>query len=318
MTTAGTTVQGHAARVGLALPQRGLTPDVDPAHLRRVIETAEQLGYDGLWTVEQVAGVRYDVAPLPMLAFAAALTNRVRLGTAVLVTPFHEPVTLAKTVASIDRLSGGRLVLGVGLGSRHVLAQQPSFGVASGTRAARLEESMSLLRRLWTGEPVTFEGRFWEVQETFISPTPVQQPSIPIWFGGHADAALRRAVRLGDGWIGASSTSTDDFRKHAAQVRAHLAEAGRDNGRFEIAKRVFVCVDRDRDAALRQLGPWFDVHGGGIQRARRLAVYGSADQCAAGLRDVISAGARTLVLAPVSNTLEQAERIAAEVLPRLG
>lgn len=299
---------------GIAIPQRFPTDWIDTSGLRDYLRTAERLGYTSCWVVEQAANARFDLAPLPLLSYAAAVTERMTLGSGVLVALARNPINLAKSLATIDRLSNGRLIVGFGMGSRHSNPYLPAFGVNPDRKADRLEEGIRLLRLLWSGEPVTFDGDFWNIRDVFISPTPVQKP-VPIWFGGHAKVALERAARMGNGWIGASSSSSLAFKGHVATLRALLDAHGRDPSSFKIAKRVFVAVERDREAALERMLPWFTTHGGDLERIKSLAVYGTPDDCIDGLRQLTELEIDMLVLNPVHDMAVQAERLATEVLP---
>ena len=217
-------------RFGIAIPQR-FTGEIDVAVLPPFFAAVEELGYHSCWVVEQAINAHNDLAPIPLLSYAAALTTTARLGSSVLISVLRNPINLAKSLATLDRLSNGRLIAGVGMGNATGAPFSEAFGAPAAGKAARFEEGLVLMQRLWTGERVTFEGRFWQLDDCFISPTPVQE-RIPLWFGGHAPAALDRAARLGDGWMGAGATSTARFREEQEAMRAHLDAHGRDPATF--------------------------------------------------------------------------------------
>jgi alkanesulfonate monooxygenase SsuD/methylene tetrahydromethanopterin reductase-like flavin-dependent oxidoreductase (luciferase family) len=254
---------------------------------------AEELGFDGLWTMDSAVGGPTGHAPtldgLQVLAAAAAVTSAPRLGIAVIVMPRRQPALLAKELASLDVLSGGRLTVGVGIGS----SQPPpaEMGFPTGGRARRLREGVELMRALWEGGQV--------------APRPVQRPGPPIWFGAGAPVALHRAARLGDGWIGGGSSSTEDFAGHVETLRA----AGiRDD--FAIAKRVYIAVEDTEARARELLTPALDGMYGAPGMTDRVAVCGPPEHCRAELERLIDAGAQELVLNPLYGHAEQLEALA--------
>jgi alkanesulfonate monooxygenase SsuD/methylene tetrahydromethanopterin reductase-like flavin-dependent oxidoreductase (luciferase family) len=172
---------------------------------------------------------------------------------------------------------------------------------------------------LWTQPRVTFIGRFWQLEDAAMEPKPVQKPYPPIWFGANHPAALRRAVRYGDGFVGAGSTTTARFAEQVPIVREALAEAGRDPASFRIAKRVYVTVDEDAGRArervangLRRIYSSFALSG-----MEAVAVAGPPDACVKGVREVADAGAELILFTPLDDPAEQMERLAAEVVPQL-
>ncbi len=303
-------------RFGIAIPQR-FPGEIDVSVLPPFFAAVEELGYDSCWVVEQAINAHNDLAPIPLLSYAAALTSGARLGSSVLISVLRNPINLAKSLATLDRLSNGRLIVGVGMGNATGARFSDAFGAPAAGKAARFEEGLLLMQRLWTGERVTFEGRFWQLDDVFISPTPVQRP-IPLWFGGHAPAALDRAARLGDGWMGAGATSTARLSEELEALRRCLDARQRDPAGFTTSKRVFVGVEDDRETALRRLQPWFDMHSGSGQRAERVGVYGTPEQCAEGLAEVAETGIDLIALNPVYDMERQARRLATEVLPLMG
>lgn len=306
-------------RFSIAIPQLD-TDGFDAAGLRAYLARAEELGFEGGWVLEQIIGSSPLLAPLELLAYCAACTNRLRLGVAVLVTSLHDPLQLASSVTAVDRLSNGRLDLGVaaGGGSRKFAA----FGVDPATHVSYFTEGLQLMKAAWSDEPrARFHGRFRDVDDLPIQPKPVQRPHPPIWFGGRAPKALARAVRHGDAFLGAGSSTTADFATAVTTLRHELAEQGRDPAGFTIGKRVYLMVDDDPERAReRVLAGLRSIYGkmGGLDA---VAVAGTPDDVTRGLAEVIAAGAQTLLLNPVGPDVgqnhEQMERLAAEVIPRL-
>jgi probable F420-dependent oxidoreductase len=302
-------------RVAAGIPQAWTTGGIDRARMRRFLERAEALGFESAWVVEQVLGALPSLEPVELLSWAAALTSRIRLGTAVLLTPLRSPVHLAKSLATLDQLSGGRLDVGIGLGGNPKI--YPAFGISAERRVARFNEGLRLMQALWTEPRVTFAGEFWQLENAALEPKPLQRPHPPLWVGAHHPDAFRRSVAWAKGFMGAGSATTATFAKEVTLLRTLLAETGRDPASIEIGKRVYVGVDRDRDRAGRRLAEYFAGFYGRAELAAEVSVWGSVDQVVAGLREVTAAGAELVMLNPVFDEVEQLELLAAEVVPRL-
>jgi probable F420-dependent oxidoreductase len=302
-------------RLAAGIPQAWTSRGIDPPQIQRFLGRAEALGFESAWVVEQVLGAFPSLEPVELLAWAAALTDRIRLGTAVLLTPLRSPVHLAKSLATVDQLSGGRLDVGIGLGGNPKI--YPAFGISAARRVARFNEGLRLMRALWTEPRVTFAGEFWQLESAAMEPKPLQRPHPPLWVGGHHPDALRRSIGWATGFMGAGSAPIATFAQEVALLRRFLAETGRDPASMDVGKRVYVAVDRDRDRAGRRLAEYFAGFYGRPQLAAEVSVWGSADQCVAGLQEVIAAGARLVMLNPVFDELEQLELLASEVAPRL-
>jgi len=302
---------------GIGAPQVHTHLPVDLEEIRRYIERAEALGFHSLWVQEQ-AGLRAAAGALEgvsMLSYAAALTRRIRLGNAVFLINLRNPIQLAKSLASLDQLSQGRLIVGVGLGG--VTRLYEAYGLSPEHRVSRFVEALTLMKKLWTEENFTFEGKFWQIEKASLLPRPFQKPHPPVWFGANSPAALKRAVKHGSGFIGAGSSSSGDFKSKVQTVLSALAEAKKDSADFMIGKRVYLAVDRDRERAAKRLREWFGLFYGQADLADRVAVWGSAEECIERLKEIIAAGARLLLLNPVFNMMEQMEVLASEVVPRL-
>ena len=304
-------------RFGIAIPQYVTGGRFDPAALRGFLTRAEELGFEGAWTGEQVLGTMPHLGPLEVMAYAAACTERIRIGCAALITSLHSPVHLAKSLSTLDQLSGGRLDVAIATGGR--FRPFAAFGVDPATFVARFTEGLELMRALWAKDRFDFDGRFWQLENAAMEPKPVQKPHPPIWFGAGAPASLRRAVRLGDGFLGAGSTTTEAFAGHVQVIRTALADQGRDPASFPIAKRVYIAVDDDPARARERIAAALDELYGyfGLRDLGAVAIAGTPDDCAAGLREVAAAGAEMIVLNPMFDDAAQMERLTAEVLPRL-
>ena len=307
-----------ATSFGIAVPQQVGPGGFDPGVLRAYVQHAEEAGFASAWVAEQVVGSAPVLSPLEVLALVAGCTSRLRLGTAALISTVHSPLHLAHAVATLDHLSGGRLELGVaGGGPRRPFG---AYGMSADGWAGRFTEGVELMLAAWEQPKVTFHGRFFQVDGLPAEPKPVQRPHPPLWVGGSDPAAIRRAVRLADGFIGAGSTTTRAFAEQVAVARAALADRGRDPGTFRIAKRVYLAVDDDPQcarakirAALESLYGWF-----GLPDLSPVAVAGTPAQCAAGLREVVDAGAELVVLDPLDGDPAILERLVDEVVPAIG
>jgi probable F420-dependent oxidoreductase len=304
-------------RWSICIPQFVDDGAFDPAALRGFLASAEAAGFESAWTVEQVLGPAPVLGPIETMTYAAACVERMRLGCAVLVTPLHNPVHLAKSLGTLDQLSRGRLDVGIGTGGRGRMF--PAFEVdPDDGLITRFTEGLQLMKALWTEPKVDFTGRFWRLDGAMMEPKPVQKPHPPIWFGGSAPAAVRRAVRHGDGFFGAGSTTTEDFSGQVAIVRRELDEQSRDPGGFGIAKRVYITVDDDPARAQQQMAAGLvALYGDFGRRLEPVAVAGTPADCVRGLRAVVEAGAEMILVHPLTDQAAQLERLVGEVIPEL-
>jgi probable F420-dependent oxidoreductase len=219
-------------RVGIHLPQYGGASGA--AAIGRAARHAEDLGFDGVWVSDhtvQPAALDYPSPylfdPLVTLTWAAAVTERIGLGTSVLVVPTHNPVGLANSLASLDHLSGGRLVMGVGAGWSE--GESAALGQDFASRGRRLDEALALFRVAWRDDPVDFEGEFTRFEGIRLLPKPVGP--MPIWIGGRSPAAYRRGIRVGDGF------QTIGLTPEEAAETVTLLRAGRPEPTFTISLR---------------------------------------------------------------------------------
>ncbi|WP_419923647.1 LLM class flavin-dependent oxidoreductase [Candidatus Poriferisocius sp.] len=194
----------------------------DPEAFAAVVDGLERLGFDSLWVAERAAGPALD--PVVAMSFAAARTTRLKFGPSVMVLPGRNPVLLAKAMASLDRISNGRLLPAFGLGVADA-AEHQAFGVARMDRAAWFNEALPLMRRLWAEDVVEHHGPRFHLDAARVDVKPVQQP-LDVWMGGIAPSELRRVGRLSDGWL-PSFVTPDDVRSGIAAVTRHAGEAGR-------------------------------------------------------------------------------------------
>jgi probable F420-dependent oxidoreductase len=315
----------------ISIPQRVADGTFDPARLRDYLTRAESLGFHSAWTQEVVLGsapalaplelrsvtqkIEFGsvptLAPLELMTFAAACTTRLRLGCAVFISPLHNPIHLAKSISTLDQLSRGRIEVGVGSGGGGRMFS--AFEVDPASLIARFTEGLRLMKACWTEPRITFSGRFWQLDGASMEPKPFQKPYPPLWIGANHPAAVRRALRYGNGFFGAGSSTTAQFAQQVHVLREALAESQQGFSTFQIAKRVYIAVDdnvtraHERvDAGLKQ------IYGSSGMTA--VAVYGPPSACIKGLREVAEAGAELIQLHPLFDESEQMERLSAEVL----
>ncbi len=304
-------------RFAIAIPQFFSDGGFDPAAFRAYCARAEELGFDSLWAQETVLGPSSQLGPVEAMAYAAACTQRLRLGCVVFVSTLYSPVHLAKSLSTLDQMSRGRIEIGVGTGGKG--RPFAAFGVDPQRYVARFTEGIALMKALWTESSVTFDGEFWQLKDAVMEPKPFQKPYPPLWFGASAPTALRRAVRLGDGFFGAGSTPTAKFADQVKIVREVLADMDRPAGDFPIAKRVYVAVDDDAARARQRINAAMErLYGHRSEDIEAAAVAGRPADCVRELRKVAEAGAELILFTAMFDQAEQAERLAATVIPELG
>jgi len=196
-------------QLGIHLPHAG--EQANPALIRRHAMRAEALGFDDVWVSEHIIVPRKEFPRSPLfydpvvtLSYAAAVTERVRLGTTVLVLPMRHPLPLAKELASLHNLSNGRLILGAGVG--WLEPEFAALGVPFRERGRRMDEGIAMMRAVWSQDPVTFESKYIPAKIVEMTMTPQPMSRIPLWIGGSSDAALKRTARIADGWHGSRET----------------------------------------------------------------------------------------------------------------
>jgi len=301
-------------RVGVSLSLH--PPAVQWALARR----AEALGFESLWTGDHVSFHLPLYESLTLLASYASITTRIRIGSAVYLLALRHPTIVAKITATLDVLSGGRFVFGVGVGGENPKEFEAS-GVPHRERGARVDEGIEVLRALWRDTPATFKGRFTSFDAVSIDPKPVQPGGPPIWVGGRSDAALARAGRVGDGWV-AYVVTAERYRQSLEKIRAAADRAGRSLDGFARAHLAFITVGGDFETArqtwVSRLSERYSQDFGPL--AERYGVIGTPAQCRETLEKFIDAGCDYFILNPIGDpgqTGPQIEAIAADILPRL-
>lgn len=279
-----------SVRVGVGLSP--LAPGPPDPVFWETVAVLEEVGYDSLWLSDS-PGRLGSLAPLPTLAAVAARTERLKLGTNVLVLPHRHPVVLARELATLDVLSAGRLLPAGGLGV-DLPRELQATGVVKAERGPRVEESVAVIKRLWSGEPVSHRGRFWSFEDVVISPRPTR-PQLELWLGGRAPAALRRIGRVADGWL-ASFAGPEQVGAGIATIRAAAAEAGRTIDEDHYGATIFSAPSAAElpppgDLLLDRLRP-------GLDRADHVAV--GAEETRALLERFLAVGATKFVLNPLT------------------
>jgi probable F420-dependent oxidoreductase len=305
-----------APRLRFGAQLSGIHP---PAHQLDLARRVEALGFDSVWSGDHVSFHNPMYESLTLLSAYAAVTSRVRLGTAVYLLALRPAAIAAKVTATLDVLSGGRLVFGVGVGGENP-KEFELCGVPHRERGARVTEAIDAVRTLWRDTPATFKGRFTSFERVSIDPKPVQTPGPPIWIGGRSDAALARAGRQGDGWV-SYVVQPERYAQSLAKIRATAQQAGRTLDDFVAAHLAFVTVGRDYETAraawvrtlTRRYAQDFEP------LAAKYGIIGTAEQCAEQLERFRAAGCTYVIVNPIGESeheREQLERVAADILPR--
>jgi len=284
-----------------------------------LVQTFEALPIDSLWVGGHVASTNPSPEAMVQLARLAALTSRVRVGTSILLLPLYPPAIVAKQVADLDRATGGRVTLGVGVGGEYP-QEFRACQVPLSERGARTDEAIPLLRRLWSGEEQSHSGRYYSMEAIRILPAPLQPGGPPIIVAGRKQRAMQRAVALGDGWM-PYLYSARRYADSVETIRRLADEAGRDLTNFEWFAFIFVNVHEDGDKAKEEAAEFL----GGTYRQDfhsmlpHIAVAGSPDDVVSGLAEFARAGATHLIFTPASRSRSQevALRIVNEIVPQV-
>ena len=302
-----------SVRVGLGIAS---SPFATPKGFFRWAELCESQGVDSLWQTDRLVSADPYLEPMSTMAALAGSTERIKFGMNAVVAPLRDPLVLAKQCATIDYLSGGRLLPMFGVGYP-AAAEWRATGREAKGRGERADELFALLRQLWSGGPVTFSGRYFQYRDAQIAPLPLQRP-LPLWIGGQSRAAIRRTARCGDGWIGGIATP-EQVGQVIAAIRAELEHRGRhiDDDHYGASLVCRIGHPDDREVAdfplLRRPGVGSDVD------FRPLLCVGSAGDLIERIDAYRRAGASKFVLLPIAggeaDFFDQTERLIGEVIP---
>ena len=302
-------IQGSGQLVGELPP---------PALFREVAQRAEEVGYDSLWAGDHVSFVNPILDVTVALATFAAVTSRITIGAGIVLLPLRPPALVAKEFASLDYVSGGRIVLGVGVGGESPQDYE-AVGVPIHERGARADEAMLALRKLFAHSPASFDGRFTRFAGVSIEPRPARPGGPPLWVGGRAPAALRRAGRLGDGWL-PIWISPERYEAGWSEIRRHAEGAGRDPDALVPAAVLPALVADDGPRAREQMRTYLGVRYGtsfSPQAVERYCLAGTPSECASRVQAYVGVGVEHIVLNPAvppDRLSEQVERLADAVL----
>jgi probable F420-dependent oxidoreductase len=298
-----------------------------PEPERRWLAAAERLPIESIWQGGHLLPRHPTGEAITRLALLTAWTERVRIGTAILLLPLYHPVVVAKQIADLDAWSGGRVSVGVGVGGEFT-EEFDAVDVPVSERGARTDEAMQVLRSLWSGERVTHHGRFFTLDGVQLvpvvppgaDPAPPRPDRPPLLVAGRKEPAMRRAARLGDGWM-PYLVSAGAYARSVQTIRADADATGRDLSGFEWMIYVYCSVRRDGDRARNDVatflgGAYGDKPGAMLDR---IAPAGTPEEVAARLQDYVDAGARHIIVSPATpeDSLEVITLAAEEVLPRL-
>jgi probable F420-dependent oxidoreductase len=313
-------------RIGVQTIHRRTEPATGPwlpriDEMRTLVGLVDRCGYDSLWVGDHISFALAIFDPLLQLAQAAVVSPRLQFGTAVYLLPLRHPTPVAKQVSTLDHLTEGRFIFGVGVGGEFP-KEYEACGVPIEERGARLTESLAVLRKFWSGEPASHDGRFFRFKGVPMQPPPRQPGGPPIWCGGRSDAALRRVGRSTDGWMSYVVTP-DMFRQGLAKIAAAAEEAGRVFERgFGTAHLLFTCIDdtyeKALDAATVSLSQRYAMDF--RKAAQRYCALGSPQQVVETILRFHEAGVRHVILdfvGPYEQRDRQIERFAAEAFPLL-
>ena len=309
-------------QIGLALENFTPYPKLPDAEaILLYARRAEQLGFDSLWAWDHILLGSKQPFPflesLSILAAVAAVTERVALATGVLVLPVRNPVVLAKVTASVDQISGGRLILGVASGWYE--REFEAVGVPFHDRGLIFLRNLDVLERFWTEERVSGEADGMMFRNAVMLPRPHRQPRPVLLIGGYVDRVLRRVATRSDGWLTYFYTA-ESFARSWQKVLAFAEEAGRDPDSLTNVAQLPICIDRTYEAAdgkVREfLGQYFDM-APWSESTVESSIRGTPEQCAEQLAEHIRSGVRHVALVPWNYDPDQVERIAAEVVPML-
>lgn len=311
-----------AVSYGFLLPTRELVmsqPTPDTGRIIELAERAEALGFDSVWVGDSILA-RPRLEAFTTLAAVAARARRVKIGTAVLLPALRHPVVMANEAANVDLFSEGRLILGLGIAANvpAVRAEFEACGVSIDHRLGIFEETVTLMRSLWSEPSVTFSGRHFQLQDVKLGLRPYNGSSIPIWIAGSVDNALRRVARLGDGWY-PNPVSPQVFAEQSQQLDGFAREAGRDPQALHRCVYTTLNINDDAAQAERETRAfaegYYNVPYEVIAPLQSFC-FGTPDTCVAWLRDLAAGGAQTIVIRfACPDQAGQLERCAADILP---
>jgi probable F420-dependent oxidoreductase len=281
----------------------------------RFVDLCERTDIDSVWFSDRLSSPLALPEPVTAMAAIAARTRRLKFGPSVLIAPFRSPVVLARELAMIDYLSEGRLLPAFGIGVEHE-REFRAAGVPYKERGRRTDEAIEIMRRCWAEDNVTLAGEFWQLEDITVRPKPVQQP-MPVWIGGNSEPAMRRAGRLGDGWI-PSFITPERFAQGVKATQTFAAEAGRTVPADHFGALVYYCFASEPAAARAMATPF--IPRGRVDDAtlERCAAFGPPELLSERLDEYTRGGGSKFIVRPMCPpelVLEQLSRLADDVIP---
>jgi len=299
------------ANIGLAWVNPA--PLTKPENVVNFAKKCESMGAHSMWTIDRVA---YDnLEPLTILAAAAGATQRIRLGTSVLLANLRHPSHVAKIVGTLDFVSNGRVILGLGFGSRE--SDYKAVEVPFEHRGSRAVEQVKLMKRLWTEENVTHKGRFYNVENLSVGPQPVQKPHPPIWTGGSAEVALKRAGTWADGFI-CGSSAIADFPATWEKISGYAKAAGRDPSKIAKASLTFMAINDDHAKAIKTVEDYVMRYYGRLRAdVADTSLIGTPAAIIDRIGSFLSKGLDTLIIGLADPDPRQLDLFGEKVLPKV-
>ena len=297
-------------KIGLAFVSPA--PLITPNYPVSFAIKCEAMGVDSMWAIDRVA---YDnLEPLTVLAAAAGATQKIRLGTSVLLGNLRHPSHLAKIVGTLDFIANGRMTLGLGFGSRE--SDYKAVEIPFAKRGSRAVEQVKLIKRLWTEENVTHKGQFFNIENLSIGPRPIQRP-VPIWTGGSAEVALKRAGTWADGFI-CGSSAIPDFGQTWEKVAGYARAAGRNPDQIEKAGLTFMAINDDHAKAVKIVEDYMLRYYGKLRgEVASTSLVGSPNAIVERIGAFFSRGLDTLIIGVADPDPRQLDRFGEQILPNL-
>ena len=299
------------AHIGLAWVNPA--PLTKPENVVNFAKKCEAMGCQSMWSIDRVA---YDnLEPLTVLAAAAGATQKIRLGTSVLLGNLRHASHVAKIVSTLDFISNGRVTLGLGFGSRE--NDYKAVEIPFEHRGSRAVEQVQLMKRLWTEDKVTFKGKFYNVENLSVGPKPIQKPHPPIWTGGSAEVALKRAGSWADGFI-CGSSAIPDFPSTWEKIAGYARAAGRDPNKISKAGLTFMAIHHDQSKAVRAVEDYVMRYYGRLRAdVANTSLVGSPAAIAERMGAFLSRGLDTLIIGVADPDPRQLDLFGENVLPKI-
>lgn len=308
------------ASIGVSLTASVHHGQLDVQTLKNEAQLVEQLGYDGIWSGDHIIMYSPMLDVMTVLATYAAVTERVHIGTAVYLVPLRHPIAIAKQITSLDLLSGGRFIFGVGVGGE-IKKEFEAVGVPVTERGRRTDEGLDIITRVLSQDHVTYKGKIFEIRDVTLSPRPAQQPHPPIWVGGRSEAAVRRAARYSTCWLGYLN-SVVQVRDAMHRIHDFAPEYGRDPADIQAGVLMFTAIAKDYESAKQlAIADLSTRYNQPFEKlVDRYCVMGTPEQCLEQIQAYMEAGMTHLVLSFTGSqeqVVEQLEWGASDLLPHL-